>query len=181
VREDYDIVSPQPADAEELGRLHVRVWQEAYAGLMPADYLRRLDPMDRVRMWESSLTRVAARRGSGEADADEVMTYPRSRVARHRATGTLVGMASAGPARDPNPVLPAELWMINVESSHRGSGVADLLVEATLGDGPGYLWVFAGNDRAQAFYRRLGFADDGYTKVHPPTGTVERRMVRHGG
>ena len=179
MREDYDIVSPLPADAEELGRLHVRVWQEAYAGLMPADYLGRLDPIDRVRMWEAGLTRDAARRAAGEAEADEVTTYPRSRAARHRATGALVGIASAGPARDPEPVLPTELWMINVDSSHRGTGVADLLVEATLGDGPGYLWVFAGNDRARAFYRRLGFADDGYTKVHPPTGVVERRMVRY--
>ena len=181
MREDYDIVEPLPADAEEMGRLHVRVWQEAYAGLMPADYLRSLDPMDRVRMWDARLTGDAARRATGEAAGDEVTTHPRSRVARHRATGSLVGIASAGPARDPDPVLPTELWMINVDSSHRGSGVADLLVEATLGEAPGYLWVLAGNGRAQAFYRRLGFVDDGYTKVHPPTGTVELRMVRYGG
>jgi len=180
VREDYAIVAPLPADAEEMGRLHVRVWQEAYAGLIPADYLKGLDPMERARMWDARLTADVARRAAGEA-ADEVTTHPRSRAARHRATGALVGIASAGPARDPDPVLPAELWMINVDSSHRGSGVADLLVEATLGDAPGYLWVVAGNGRAQAFYRRLGFVYDGYTKVHPPTGAVELRMVRCAG
>lgn len=181
MREDYDIVSPLPSDAEEMGRLHVRVWQEAYAGLMPSDYLTGLDPEERVRMWDAALTKEAARMAAGEAEPDQVTSHARTRAARHRTTGAIVGIATAGPARDPEPVLPVELWMINVTSSHRGTGVADLLVEATLGAAPGYLWVLTGNDRAQAFYRRLGFADDGHTKVHEPTGTVERRMVRSVG
>lgn len=176
---DYDIVSPVPGDAEEIGRLHVLIWQEAYAGLMPSGYLSGLDPAERVRMWSAVLTEQAARQAADEAEAAEVTDRARTRAARHRTSGAIVGIATAGPGRDPEPVLPAELWMINVASSHRGTGVADLLVEATLGDAPGYLWVLAGNHRAQAYYRRLGFADDGHTKVHEPTGTVERRMVRY--
>jgi ribosomal protein S18 acetylase RimI-like enzyme len=161
--------------------LHVPVWQEAYAGLMPPAYLAGLDPVVRADWWRAVLTADAARRAGGEAVPADSTMRARTRVARHRASRALVGMATAGPARDPDPVLPAELWMINVEASHRGTGVADLLVEATLGDAPAYLWVLAGNDRAQAFYRRLGFADDDHTKVHEATGSVERRMVRSGG
>jgi ribosomal protein S18 acetylase RimI-like enzyme len=179
VSEDYDIVSPLPGDAEEMGRLHVRIWQEAYAELMPSDYLSRLDPAERARMWRAVLTDEAARHAGGEAEPDDVATRARTRAARHRTTGAIVGIASAGPARDPEPVRPVELWMINVASSHRGTGVAELLVQATLGDAPAYLWILSGNDRAQAFYRRLGFTDDGHTKVHGPTATVERRMVRY--
>jgi ribosomal protein S18 acetylase RimI-like enzyme len=178
---DYDIVSPEPEDAEQMGRLHVHVWQEAYAGLLPPGYLTGLDPDERARMWRAVLTEQALRQSTGQTDSDEATIRARTRAARHRPTGMIVGIATAGPARDPGPVLPAELWMVNVASSHRGTGVADGLVEATLGDGPGYLWVLTGNDRAQAFYRRLGFDDDGHTKVHEATGTVERRMVRFGG
>ena len=50
-------------------------------------------------------------------------------------------------------------WMLIVAAEHRGTGVADLLVQETLGDVPAYLWVLTGNARAQAFYRRLGFVD----------------------
>jgi ribosomal protein S18 acetylase RimI-like enzyme len=179
VSSDYDIVAPLPRDATEIGRLHVLVWQEAYAGLMPAEYLNGLDPEQRARTWRAVLSEDAERRAVGKTDP-EVTVRARTRAARHRASGAIVGIATAGPARDPDPVLPAELWMINVASSHHGTGVADLLVEATLGDAPGYLWVLTGNDRARAFYRRLGFTDDGRTKVHEATGTVERRMVRYG-
>ena len=177
--QDYDIVSPLPDDAEEIGRLHVLVWQEAYAGLMPQAYLDGLDPEERGRMWRAGLTREAARRATGPAEPEDVALRARTRAARHCTSGAIVGIATAGPARDPDPVLPVELWMINVESAHRGTGVAGLLVDATLGDGPGYLWVLSGNERAKAFYRRLGFADDGGVKVHEPTGTVEQRMVRY--
>jgi ribosomal protein S18 acetylase RimI-like enzyme len=180
VRSDYDIVSPGPRDADEIGRLHVLVWQQAYAGLMPAEFLNGLDPQQRARTWHALLTKDAERRAAGKTDPEDVTLRARTRAARHRASGAIVGIATAGPARDREPVLPAELWMINVASPHQGSGVADLLVEATLGDAPGYLWVLTGNDRAQAFYRRLGFTEDGHTKTHEATGTVERRMVRHG-
>ncbi len=38
--------------------------------------------------------------------------------------------------------------------------------------------MLEGNDRAQAFYRRHGFADDGGRKPEPETGVVEVRMLR---
>jgi GNAT superfamily N-acetyltransferase len=180
VNSDYDIVAPLPRDAAEIGRLHVLVWQEAYAGLMPAAYLNGLDPKQRARTWRAVLTEDAERWALRKADPEDITVRARTRAARHRASGAIVGIATAGPARDPEPVLPAELWMINVASPHYGTGVADLLVEATLGNAPGYLWVLTGNERARAFYRRLGFTDDGHTKVHEATGTVERRMVRYG-
>jgi GNAT superfamily N-acetyltransferase len=176
--DDYEVVTPVPGDAEEMGRLHVRVWQEAYAGLMPAEYLAGLDPADRGKVWRTVLTQRGARPLVGESD--DVTIRARTRAARTRSSGAIIGIATAGPARDPDPVVPAELWMINVESAHRGTGVADRLVGATLGDGPGYLWVLSGNERAERFYRRLGFAADGQTKAHEATGTVERRMVRYG-
>lgn len=70
--------------------------------------------------------------------------------------------------------------MLNVLAAHHGTGLADLLLAELVGERAAYLWVLDGNARAQAFYRRHGFAVDGATKPHPPTGTTELRMVRAG-
>jgi ribosomal protein S18 acetylase RimI-like enzyme len=180
VREDYVIVDPGPDDADEIGHVHVLVWQQAYAGLMPSEYLAALDPDQRAAQWRGRLSCASSRGAGGDEPVDQNRS-PRTRAARHRGTGELVGIGTAGPARDVDPPVPAELWMLNVLKTHHGSGVAELLVDATLGDGPAYLWVLAGNERAQAFYRRLGFVADGVTKVLEDTGNVELRMVRRGG
>ena len=176
---DYVIIDPGPDDADEIGHVHVLVWQQAYAGLMPPEYLAALDPDQRAAQWRGRFRRAAGGRAGVDEAADPTQS-PRTRAARHRASGELVGIATAGPARDVDPPLPHELWMLNVLASHHGSGVAGLLVDATLGDEPAYLWVLTGNERAQAFYRRLGFVADGVTKALEETG-VELRMVRHGG
>jgi GNAT superfamily N-acetyltransferase len=62
--------------------------------------------------------------------------------------------------------------------SAQGTGLADLMMERLVGTEPASLWVLDGNVRAEAFYRRHGFARDGAEKQHPPTGTTEVRMVR---
>ena len=42
----------------------------------------------------------------------------------------------------------------------RGTGAAEALVDAVVaGEGPIELWVTQGNDRAIAFYRRMGFVE----------------------
>jgi hypothetical protein len=43
-RAGYVVRGARPADADEIGRVHVQVWRGAYAGLMPPDYLAALDP-----------------------------------------------------------------------------------------------------------------------------------------
>ena len=47
-----------------------------------------------------------------------------------------------------------------------------------LGDAPAELWVFDGNPRAEAFYRKLGFERDGVEATHHETGLHGIRMVR---
>ena len=152
-----------PADAARVGEVHVAVWREAYAGSMPDDYLAGLDPTTFGSRWA------------------ERLATPRTDLA-HLAglapDGTVVGIGTAGPSRDPEPPTTLELWAINVLAEAHGTGLADLLVEALLGDEPASLWVLEGNDRARAFYRRHGFEDDGATKPFTPTGALERRMVR---
>jgi ribosomal protein S18 acetylase RimI-like enzyme len=157
----WTIARPTLDDLDELGRVHVQVWREAYAGLLPADYLAGLDPTVGPARWRE-------RFGS----SSEVGWW------LARDDHGIVGMATSGPPRDDDPPAPEELYAINVLARAHGTGLADDLMAHALGDRPAYLWVLEGNARALSFYRRHGFRDEGGRKPEPATGVVEIRMAR---
>lgn len=69
--------------------------------------------------------------------------------------------------------------MINILASHYGMGVGQALLDAAIGDRPASLWVAEDNPRAQAFYRRNGFALDGARDtIERLENMAEVRMVR---
>ena len=158
----YDVRPPRPEDADALAEVHVRCWRESYAHVMPADYLAALDVEERAQRWRE---RIAAPQ---EGHSSLVAT----------ADGQVVGFAHAGPSRDEPAEPPLELYAMYLLAAHHGSGLAQRLVTAALGDSPASLWVLADNPRAQAFYSRNGFVADGSTSTHGPTGAAEIRMVR---
>lgn len=157
----WTITRPTEDDLDEMGRVHVRVWQEAYAGLLPDDYLAGLDPTIGPARWRE-------RFGSS----------PMVGWWLARDEDGIVGMATSGPPRDEDPPVDLELYAINVLRRAHGTGLADDLMARAIGDRPAYLWVLEGNDRAIAFYRRHGFADEGGRKPEPGTGALELRMTR---
>lgn len=167
----YAVRAPRVADAAVLGRIHVQIWREAYAGLgvppacggMPQDHLDALDIGRKVEQWRAALSHPAhagVRRLVGTCDGD------------------VVGFVVVGPGRDEERPTPTELQVLNVLAAHHGTGLADQLITEALGNDPAYLWVLEGNTRAQRFYSRYGLATDGARKAHQPTGAVELRMVR---
>jgi GNAT superfamily N-acetyltransferase len=158
----WTITRPTPDDLEELGRVHVQVWQEAYAGLLPAEYLAALDPTAGPVRWRDLVERPPGPVHWWLARDDD----------------GIAGMATAGPGRDDDAPVPLELYAINVLRRAHGTGVADDLMAVAVGDRAAYLWVLEGNDRARAFYRRHGFVDEGGRKPEPDTGVVELRMSR---
>lgn len=149
-------------DADEVAKVHVAVWQEAYAGLMPAAYLASLDPVAFAAGWRRRLI---------ERVPDE-----QSWAARDEAG--IVGIATSGPSRDDDAPTPHELYAINVLARGHGTGVADALLAEAIGDRAASLWVVDGNARAIAFYRRHGFTDEGSRKEEPETSVLEIRMTR---
>ncbi|MGK8500619.1 GNAT family N-acetyltransferase [Nocardia asiatica] len=154
----------QPLAAEYTYRLaecHISCWREAYRGLVPAHVLDAFDIGRRAELWERDRVRYPGR--THVAIVDDVV----------------IGFSSAGPPGDADAVTPLELQALYVRSRWHGSGVADDLMRAALDPAaPCSLWVFEQNGRAQAFYRRHGFALDGTRKIEPFTAAVEVRMVR---
>lgn len=150
------------SDSRSLTDLHLDVWDEAYAGLMPDRLLtqRRADPTARVERWRHNL----AERATWVLDDPD-------------RPGRLLGFSTGGERRDADPDLPElELWACYVRAEAYGRGLGRALLRAAVGVGPAYLWVLAGNARAIGFYQRQGFHLDGGTKA--AFDTTEHRMVR---
>jgi ribosomal protein S18 acetylase RimI-like enzyme len=157
----WTIARPTVDDLDELGRVHVQVWREAYAGLMPADYLAGLDPTFGPKRWRE--------RFGSNPDLNWWIA---------RDDDGIVGMVTAGPPRDDDAPAALELYAINILQRAHGSGLADELLERAIGDRPAYLWVLEGNARAIAYYLKHGFTDEGGRKPDPETGVREIRMAR---
>lgn len=151
-------------DCDELGRVHMAVWRDADAGIMPAAYLAGLSDERCADNW-----RAVAARPSDPLSRTLVVVDGRGRLA---------GFGSGGPSRDDDAPTAWELYAVNLAASARGTGVADRLLDELLGDRDATLWVVVANARARSFYARRGFVDEGGRAEHPGTGTPEMRMVR---
>ena len=153
-----------PADAPQLGEVHVRTWQIAYEGLIPQAVLDSLDIVARAARWRTTL--------------EDASNPGRTWVALEE--GKLIGFASSGPPRGDDAPAPLELWALYVHPRRHGGGAGALLAEAALGPDPAFLWVLDGNARAIRFYEKIGFRLDGATKVEHHGGVAlhELRMVR---
>jgi GNAT superfamily N-acetyltransferase len=156
------IVPARVGDAEALTDLHLDVWEEAYADLMPASVFtdRRARRAERVATWSGIIA---------NGSSDNLLAWS--------SDDRLLGFSSTGTGRDPDDDLPPlELMALYVRASSYGIGLGHALLEAAIGSSPAYLWVLDRNTRAIGFYERHGFAFDGATK--PEDVGLERRMVR---
>lgn len=164
-------VTVRPArsgDEGQLGPLHNLGWRVAYAELMPAEYLRNRDDAEATDRWAR---RIAELDPAGHDDSGRLVLVG-------EVEARIVGFLIVGPGRDPGMSGETELMSLYVHPDLHGAGVAQDLTAQGLPKGPTYLWVLDGNDRAQGFYRKLGYQLDGATKPHEASGTIEARMVR---
>ncbi len=152
----------KPQDAEAGAACHIACWREAYAVIVGPTVLaeRTSDLAQRTGRWRQMIA-DARPRWIAVTDGESV-----------------VGFSAAGPGRDDDLDIELELYAIYVRAAHQGTGVADRLLRAAIGDAPAYLWVFEANPRAQAFYARHGFRPDGARKIEPFFEQPEIRLVR---
>lgn len=151
------------ADADAIGRVHAISRRAAYEGIVPAEALATLTTESQASYWRERLS----------TDPEPFSVY----VVEVDETVEAFAMASARP-----PV--ATLHAIHVVPDLQGSGVAQRLHAAMLDDFTAWgcttaeLWVLDGNERAQAFYRRLGWVHDGEQDTHA-IGGVDVSILRY--
>jgi ribosomal protein S18 acetylase RimI-like enzyme len=147
-------------DAPAMGRLVVRAWQAAYRGHMPDAYLDDLRAEDRAAYWDGVLRREGLRGVVLVAEGD----------------GEVAGFAAAGPSPDPEGA--GELFAINVDPAHWGTGAGRALLEAAqaeldrMGFAESVLWVLPGNARARRFYEIAGWVADGASRTAEVFGVM---------
>jgi GNAT superfamily N-acetyltransferase len=140
----------EPVDALAVAGVHVRAWQAAYRGLLPDDYLDALRPEDR-----------AARYTFAELSPDRPLTIVASDAQ------TICGFATIGPSHADELPRTGELYALYVDPDRWGTGVGRALIKAARENlmdqafDVASLWVLAGNERAERFYRIDGWTPDG--------------------
>jgi RimJ/RimL family protein N-acetyltransferase len=138
----------------------VRAWQAAYRGQMPDAYLDGLRAEDRAEGWARGLAR--------DRSTAPVLVAERD--------GAVVGVAALGPAEEPTG--HGELYLINLDPGHWGTGAGRALLDAAhqvlaeLGYSDAVLWVLPGNRRARRFYERAGWRADGARRTQEVQGVV---------
>jgi ribosomal protein S18 acetylase RimI-like enzyme len=164
-------------DELRVAELHVRSWQEAYRGLMPAEFLAALDPRDRARRYTFEggdgrpTTVLAIEADGGEGDED------RGGGAGGGAEA-LLGFVSFGRSRDEDLPDHGEVLALYIDPTRHRGGVGRLLMAearrrlAADGCADAFLWVLDGNDRAREFYEREGWVADGARREENPYDIV---------
>ncbi len=151
------------ADLDRVGWVHSRSRREAYAGLVPEAALASITPERQAQVWRERMAAMPDPCAMFVADVD----------------GLVVGFALG--RVDGNGT---ELNAIHVLAPQHGCGIGQALLERmaeefrTWGRTDAHLWVVAGNERAQAFYRRNGWRQDGTRSKHD-IGGAEVPIVRY--
>lgn len=132
----------QPGDVEDLARVHVTSWQNAYVGLIDQAFLDALSVETRAERWRA------------------LLDQSRGRILVVELEGSVVGFCSLGPADHGGW---GEVYAIYLAPERWGEGLGrDLLAAAESalwsdGHHEALLWVLEGNSRARTFYERQGW------------------------
>lgn len=138
--------SAAPEDAIAVAQVHVRSWQAAYDGLLPASYLDRLRPQERAKRYDF-------------ATSDPGKPSTIVAVEGH----LIVGFVTVAPARDSDAQGSGELCALYVDPQWWGRRLGCALIERgrsrlrELGFRDAILWLMVGNTRAERFYGRDGW------------------------
>jgi GNAT superfamily N-acetyltransferase len=156
----------QPADALDIARVHVRSWQAAYRGLLAQEYLDSLHPEDRAPHYNFS-----------HSDSQQ----PRTLIATENEA--IYGFVTSMPAREPAMQGAAEIAALYIDPDHWANGIGQTLMKSACkymvetGYKQAYLWLLAGNTRAERFYTQHGWQTDGTQKTAALWGVTVHEIL----
>ena len=138
-------------DARQIAEVHVSSWQAAYRGIVPDTLLDSLSVEAWAGLWQERLSRA-------DQTINLVSVFAES----------VIGLITAGPARDPDCDLlrTQEMYAIYLSSEYWGHGHGTELYLAAedrmrqSGALDAILWVLRDNVRARRFYEGRGFTLD---------------------
>ncbi|WP_323960014.1 GNAT family N-acetyltransferase [Arthrobacter sp. JZ12] len=164
------MVTIRPLRIDEIEaalRMKNQGWRQAYRGRISQEVLDGLDD-------DLEAQAEAWRCGFGDGRDAPLVAIDDD--------GGIVGIAAAGEPRGDSPPADIELFLLYVLEEYYGTGLGRELAEAVIGQAGALLWVLEGNDRAIAFYRKLGFTEDGVRETLSERwyGLKVMRMVRPG-
>lgn len=142
VGDRFEVRAARQHDTADVARIHVEAWRDAYAALLPAEYLARLDP------------RIEAARWSRASRVESTLVAD--------AQGEVVGYAIIGPARKDRAPPAGEVYALYVETDWREQGVGRALIASAFdlfrrrGLGAAVIWCLEGNFTGRGFYERCG-------------------------
>ena len=135
-------------DIEQIAKIHVETWQDAYKGLMPAELLDNLSIDQKIKLWESLLS----------SDNKDTIVF----VATEGES--IIGFTSIGKSRDPEATEEiGEIYTIYVDHNHYRKAAGKLLLDAVqvelkeLGFSKATLWVLETNIQGRNFYEKNGW------------------------
>lgn len=148
----------KPTDAAAISKVFDAAWREAYAGIIPGVSLERMIQRRGPRWWAFSLRRG---RPLAVIDVDK----------------TIVGYASYGRCRDRGLSADGEVDELYLAPEYQGIGLGRRLFRAVLNDlgdrgaRTVAVWSLSDNERACAFYRRMGgrAVAEGRERIGPDT------------
>jgi GNAT superfamily N-acetyltransferase len=148
-----------PGDAPSIAALHVRAWQVAYAGVIPAEYLMGMDVEARTPLRRKQIEELETPSAMLVAADDEGI-----------GGFTMVGRYRCDPDERVGPEV-GEVYGIYVHPARWSTRTGYALMQAAVaqlretGFSDIRLWVLEENPRARRFYERFGYVTDGATKM----------------
>ncbi len=156
-------------DAEGIANVHVKMWQQAYKGQIPDEYLDNLSVGQGTEGWKKQLENPIEGSFAYVADID----------------GKVVGWCTGGVSRDEDAYKEiGELYGIYVLPGYTDKGVGSKLMGQLLNTlkTEGYtqatLWVLDSNEKSKKWYEAKGWRIEGKTKVDK-RDKFELREIRY--
>ncbi|HFU3730189.1 TPA: N-acetyltransferase family protein [Streptococcus suis] len=157
------LIKPMESETEIQGKayVHWKSWQEAYADLLPQEFLENVYTLERCQDW--------------------AVRYPQN-ILVALVDERVVGFTCYGASSQEDLQPAGEIYALYVLSDYYGQKIGYQLMQVALEKLQSYetvtLWVLEGNARAIAFYEKVGFRFDGVKKtVNLGAERTEYRMI----